>query len=86
MTAKELRFVRQSSERVCLQFNNDLIGMMDLHDRGNDLGMTFPVDPGYYWAQVHHVIIPRKLDSFYLVLCRCEAPQKNDLSRVARFN
>jgi hypothetical protein len=86
VTAKELRFVRQSSEQVCLQFDKDVIDIMDLHDRDNDLGMTFPVDPGYYLVQVHHVIIPKKSDSFYLILCRCEASEKVDVSRITRFN
>ena len=86
LTAKESRFIRQSSDRVCLRFDSDTIGMVDLHDKGGELGIVFPVDPGYYWAQVHYVIIPKKVDSFYLVLCRCDTPQTVDIKGVTRFD
>lgn len=92
LNAKEYKLVMDSSPLVVLDFPS---GKLAIHD--SFIYKNFPcplqvdIVPGRYKCQVHQFLLPNKANreeddfSFYIVLCKTDAPIANDQKDIVGF-
>lgn len=85
LSEKEIPYVIDSTETSFIYVPTgqiiigDLIGLQDMDDK------QVSVEPGYYKVMTYLFHIPKKLASFYIVLCPCENSTNLIFSKVYQF-
>ena len=85
VSAKEMRFVRASTNDYCIKISSDNLSIIDFHDINNQHGVSLKVEPGYYKVATYYFFIPNKVDSFYVILVATDKPEPNTLNSIDTF-
>lgn len=86
LTQKEFRYVKDSTESVIIHIPSGFITVADPCFLDNEkYYLSTRITPGNYKICVYLFHIPKKIQSFYIILCRTDKETNNQLSKIHEF-
>lgn len=83
LSAKEISCIKAASSLAKVEFPSGNLILDDLSGiQHSSQGMNQSITPGLYQVKVFYFLIPNKVESFYIVLCKDSGSVDNALTRI----
>lgn len=86
LTAKEFKCVLSSTEIAVVHLDNSLIVKPLFEEENPENRILATVEPGNYKVCVYHFHIPKKVESFYIVLAKTDLEAENHQMKITHFD